>query len=361
MRVAVFHNFMDNIGGAEMVSLILARELDADIYTTGVDREKVEKMGFSADNVISIGSVPVNAPFRQQLALRRFRKLDLGGMYDFHIIAGDWAMSGAVKNKPNLWYVHSPIREIWDLYEYTRKNIVSWYGRGIFDAWVWYNRRLNRRYARHVGRMACNSRNTRERIRKYLGMDAAVIHPPVDTSNFHYRKSGDFWLSVNRLIAHKRIDMQMDAFRKMPDERLVIVGSYEKSRHFLEYERYLRSIKPDNVEIMCWVDSDELIGLYSECRGLIATAGDEDFGLTPVEAMASGKPVIAANEGGYKETVIDGVTGKLVDSIDAHKLVEAVKEVGSDVEKYKNVCLRQAAGFDTAIFIDRIKEAIRIA
>ena len=89
MKIAIFHNFLDNIGGAEMVSLILARELKADIYTTNIDKEKIKKMGFSNINIFSIGKVPLNAPFRQQSALLRFRFLNLKNKYDFFIISGD--------------------------------------------------------------------------------------------------------------------------------------------------------------------------------------------------------------------------------------------------------------------------------
>src|SRR5574344_1166340 len=116
MKIAIFHNYMDNIGGAEFVDLILARELGADIYTTNIDKEKIQKMGFKTDNIFSIGKIPINAPWRQEAAYWLFRKLDLGKKYDFYIIGGDWAMPGALHNKPNLWYVYSPKREIWDLY-----------------------------------------------------------------------------------------------------------------------------------------------------------------------------------------------------------------------------------------------------
>ena len=124
MKIAIFHNFMDNIGGAEKVALILARELKASIYSTNFNKQMISKMGFSDIPLISIGKIPLNPPFRQQAALFKFRKLNLGKKYDFYIIDGDWAMSGAVNHRPNLWYVHSPIREIWDLYKYTRQNTV---------------------------------------------------------------------------------------------------------------------------------------------------------------------------------------------------------------------------------------------
>lgn len=357
-KIAIFHNFMDNIGGAEIVCLILARELKADIYTTNINKDRIEKMGFSDIKLKSIGSVPLNAPFRHQLALWKFRRLNLGNRYDFYIIGGDWAVSGAVNNRPNLWYVHSPIREIWDLYEYVRENLVPWFARPFFDLWVNYNRYLNREYIKCVDKLVCNSRNTQRRVKKYLNRDAAVINPPTETSKFYYNKTGDYWLSVSRLIIHKRMDMQIKAFSKLPNERLIIVGSYEQSRHFQAYANYMKKIKSENVKILSWVDNNKLIDLYANCKGFITTAKDEDFGMTPVEAMASGKPVIASNEGGYKETVIDGVTGKLIDNINVDKLVEAVKEIGKNSQNYKDVCLKQAEKFDTKIFIEKIKRQI---
>jgi len=353
---------MDNIGGAEIVTLILARELNADVYTTNIDKEKIKKMGFSNINLISIGKIPINAPFKQQLALRKFRKLNLKDKYDFYIIDGDWAMSGCVNNHPNLWYVHSPIREIWDAYEYTRNNMVPLPLRYFFDIWVKYNRHLNKKYIEKVDNIICNSNNTKNRVKKFLNKEAIVINPPTDTSKFYYKKTGNYWLSVNRLLPPKRIDMQIKAFEKLPNEKLIIVGSYEQSRNFLKYTDYIKKIKPKNVEILSWVDNKKLIELYANCKGLIATAMDEDFGMSPVEAMASGKPVIACNEGGYKETIINGKTGSLIEDINEEKLVEAIKKMSKELEKnpkkYKSACQKQAKKFDTRVFIKKIKEEI---
>ncbi len=356
MKIAIFHNYMDNIGGAEMVGLTLAREFKAPIYTTNIDHEKIRKMGFSDAKLISIGKLPINAPFRQQMALWKFRRLNLKKKYDFYIIDGDWAMSGCFNNHPNMWYVHSPIREIWDAYKYTRNNMVPMPLRGIFDLWVKYNRHLNKKYIEKVDKLVCNSNNTKNRLKKFLNKEAKVINPPIETSRFHYKRNGDFWLSVNRLLPPKRVEMQINAFRKMKGEKLIIVGSYEQSRNFLKYTSYLKKIKPKNVEIRSWIDKEEIVELYANCKGFIATAMDEDFGITPVEAMASGKPVIAANEGGYKESVTDGVTGKLIDDINEEKLIKAVKEVGKNPEKYKKECLKRAKEFDTKVFIKKIKE-----
>lgn len=362
MKTAIFHNYMDNIGGAEIVTLTLARELGGDIFTTNINKDRIEKMGFKdvLPKIRSIGKVPINAPFRQQLALFWFSQLKLKNKYDFFIISGDWAVSGAKRNKPNLWYAHSPIREIWDMKEYTRNNNVPFLLRPIFDLWVFINRHLNIKYAGEVNKFVCNSKNTKNRLKKFLNKDAIVINPPIDAKKFFWRKHKNYWLSVNRLISHKRIDIQLSAFSKMPSENLVIVGSYESSRHFLEYANHCKKIKPKNVKIKSWVSDKELKELYAGCKGLICTAFDEDFGMTPSEAMASGKPVIAPNEGGYKETIANGKTGILIDNINSDNLVEAVKKINLDIKnnplKYKKACQTHAKNFDTKIFIQKIKQ-----
>jgi len=366
MKIAIFHNYLDNIGGAEIVTLILAKKLNADIYTTNISKEKIEKLGFATGNVFSIGKIPNNAPFKQEFAYWKFRFLNLKNKYDFYIIAGDWAMSGAKNNKPNIWYAHSPTREIWDLYKYTRNNIVNTklgiFSKYVFDLWVLIRRIINKYDVRNVQKIICNSQNVQNRIKKYLNKEAVVIYPPIETQKYKCNKTKNYWLSVNRLINHKRVEMQINAFKNLPEEKLIIVGSYEASEHFQEYANFCKKIAPKNVEIRSWVSDKELIDLYSYCKGFITTAQDEDFGMTVVEAMASGKPVIAPNEGGYKETIINKKTGILIDDIDEIKLSEAIlklsEQLKKEPEKYRVNCQNQAYNFDIDIFIEKIKKQI---
>jgi glycosyltransferase involved in cell wall biosynthesis len=363
MRIAIFHNFMDNIGGAEIVCLYLTREFNADLYTTNIDKEKIKKMGFEdiLPRIKSIGNVPKEAPFRQQLTFMKFRKLNLKGKYDFFIIGGDWAIPAAVNNKPNLEYFHSPLNEIWAFRDYTRNSLKPWM-KPIYQTWTSYVRILYKKYFKHVERRVCNSQNTLNRIKKYLNSNAKIIFPPVDVKRYPSKKSEDFWLSVNRLVNHKRVDIQLDAFKKIPEQKLIIVGSYEQSKSFLKEKKYLESILPKNVEVIHWAEDKTLIELYSKCKGFITTAKDEDFGMTAIEAMAAGKPVIAPNEGGYKESVIEGKTGFLIEDINEDNLAEAIKNVSGELEKnpdkYKNNCIKQAKKFNITNFINQIKEEI---
>lgn len=355
MKTAIIHPFMDNIGGAEKLVLTLAKGLDAQIITTNIDKANISKMGFK-QCIKSIGRVPKNAPLRHQKAVWLFSRYK--GNYDYYIIAGDWALSAAINNKPNLWYVHSPTRELWDLYKHTRKNLVAPALRYIYDAWVQYNRHLQRKHARHAGVVLCNSQNTKKRLVKYLNIQAKVVHPPVDTQIFKFQSTGDYWLSVNRMIPHKRVELQIEAFRKLPQERLVIVGSFEHARQFTKYRQKIYARLPPNVTLLNHLNEKELAKLYANCRGFITTSKDEDFGMTAIEAMSAGKAVIAPNEGGYKESIIHKRTGLLIQPKES-MIINAIKKVNQDPEQYRQPCQERAQAFCVQAFIDKVTDAMQ--
>jgi glycosyltransferase involved in cell wall biosynthesis len=201
-----------------------------------------------------------------------------------------------------------------------------------------------------------NSKNTLGRIRTCYEREADIIYPPVDTARFSCREYGDFWLSVNRLYPEKRIELQVESFRSLPDENLCIVGGYSEGDHAEDYAGRLTEDLPENVTILGEVSETRLLDLYSRCRGLVCTALDEDFGMTPLEAMAAGKPVVAVNEGGFRETITEE-TGMLV-LADTSSLIPALKAVSGDPSRYHDACLSRARKFDRTVFDEKIREMV---
>lgn len=354
MRIAIMHDYFDEIGGAEITLLTLARALKATIITTNIDKKKISELGYDDIEFISIRKVPSIKYIKQIVTKYRFFMCDNFSMFDFFIFGGFCSIFAAKKHKNNIWYCFSPERGLYDLrYRYFSKyNIPIQIIIGFFII-------LDKYFVRQVKTIIAVSKNIQLRIKKYYIRESEINCCPVLTEKFYFKDHKGYWLSVTRIDPLKRLELQLRAFARLPNERLIIVGGHSKENK--NYFSKLKETCPKNVEFTgSLYDTKKLAKIYSECKGFIATAKDEDFGMNVCEAMASGKPVIAPNEGGYKETVIDGVTGKLIDDIDEDKLVKIIKEIGKEFnknpEKYKKACLKQAEKFDTKIFIGKIKQ-----
>lgn len=355
MRIAIFHDYFGAIGGGERVVLMMAKVLDADIITT--DTDAVPQLRPEVP-VISLGPTLKYRGYKQVSAYRKFYRCDFSKDYDFFIFSGNWAHYAAHRHKPNMWYCHTPVRAFYDLYPVflSRLDILS---RQEFKIWSHFQRDLDQKSVQHIGTIVTNSQNTQNRIRHTYGREAEIIYPPVDISRFFNTGYGDFWLSVNRIYPEKRIELQAEAFRQMPEENLVIAGGYAPGDHAAGYFRKLRQRLPKNVTLLGEVPEEELLALYASCKGFICTAMDEDFGLTPLEAMASGKPVVAVDEGGYKETVTRD-TGMLVNA-SAEAIAGAVKIISRDPASYRPACIARAKEFDISIFNERIRSTVHTA
>lgn len=361
MKIAIFHDFYDSIGGGEKLIIEMARGLKADIITNNLNKESIKKMGCEDVRFINLGETVRIPPLKQAQATRRFSKVDFSKNYDFFILSGNWGPFAAKKHKPNLYYCNTPMRVFYDLYEFYI-NSFRWYGKLIFPFYVKYAKIKERKNMPHISKILANSVNIKKRIKKYWGVDSNVVHCAINTEKFYYGKNENYWLSVNRIYPAKRIELQLKAFENLPNDKLIIVGDIAKGDGSEGYKDKMKKIFPPNVEFLGKIHENKLIDLYANCRGFITTSINEDFGLTPIEAMASGKPVIAPNEGGYKETIINGKTGILIDNINVDKLVYAVKKIEEELDKnprkYKNNCIKQAKKFDTKVFIERIKKSI---
>jgi len=356
MRIAIFHDYIGAIGGGEKLVLTLARGIGADVITTDVDADSVSKMGFEDVNIISIGGTVKMPPLKQISASLRFAMCDYSKEYDFFIFSGNWAHFAARRHGPNLYYCHTPVRVFYDLYDVflAKQSFLTYIP---FKMWVKLHRKMYEHQMKHVYRIIANSINTQKRIKRYLKRTSMVVYPPIDTSKFRFEEYGNFWLSVNRQYPEKRVELQIEAFGRMPGEKLVIVGGYAGADHALPYAKHIRMNLPDNVELLGAVAEDELINLYAHCKGFITTSLDEDFGMTPIEAMASGKAVVAMNEGGCLETVINGSTGLLVDA-DVDEIVNAVECISRDPSVFKGKSVKQARKFDVDRFLNEMMKEI---
>src|SRR6266540_136540 len=351
MRVAVFYDYLQTVGGGERVALTLAKHLDADLITTAFDPQLPERAGFAGVRVISLGPILLRPPLKQIHSSWKFARAALDG-YDFHFLIGNFAHYASRRHHPNVYYCLTPIRSFYDQREAMLARLPA-PNRWVAGAWSASHSRFDREAARSCDDIIAISENVRGRIRRYYGRDARVIYPPVATSRFHFEEFGDFWLSVSRIYPEKRIELQLEVFRRLPNERLVIVGGYSPGDFA---ERYLARLKPPpNVTLVGEIPEARLTELYARCRGFLTTAVDEDFGITPVEAMASGKCVLATDEGGYRETVLNGRTGYLLPP-DPAAFAPKIHELDEPtLQAMKSDCEARAREFDEEIFIRKMR------
>lgn len=354
MSVAILHDHLRFIGGGERVALTLASALDADLYVTDLDPTLPERAGMPAVRALEIARVPRRAPMRQNAQARAFRTASIPD-HDMYIFSGNWAVFAAPRHRPNLWYCHTPVRVFYDLRNAFLASVPPM-RRWAARRWIERRRPEYETAVAGVDRIVANSRNVSDRIRRYLGHSSEIVYPPVDTSRYRFDRVGDFWMSVNRLSHEKGLDLQMAVFRRLPQERLVVVGAPQMG---VRMDRFIRSLNPPpNVEFLGEIDDRKLRDLYATCRGLVATSRDEDFGLGPVEAMASGKAVVAVDEGGYRESVVHGETGWLEPATADALAARISQPTPAVLATMRAACEARARQFDTRVFVDRIRDLV---
>lgn len=354
MRVGVFYDYLDAIGGGEKVALALARRFGADVFTTNLNGGVLGRLGASDVSIQDLGQLPRVAPLKQIRASLRFRRARFPG-YDAYVFIGNWAHYANVRHRPGILYCLTPVRAFYDQRRAMLRRLPAWQ-KPAFRAWTRLHARMDQRSVGRTRRLVAISETVRGRIRRYYGREAPVVYPPVQTARFRFRELGDFWLSANRLYPEKRLDLQFEVFRRLPHERLLVAGGWAEGDHSARYRRTLDP--PSNVQLLGEVPEAAMGDLFGRCRGFLATARDEDFGIAPVEAMAAGKVVLATREGGFRETVLDGKTGWLLDA-DAKAFATRIQVLKDDqLLAMRPACEDRARRFDEERFVRQMTEQL---
>lgn len=353
LKVAVVHDYLTQRGGAERVVLSMLKAFpSAPVHTSLYHPDGT----FPEFGQASIRTFPLD----RAGVLRRHHRLALPllatsfGRYhvDADVVicsSSGWAHGASVSGR-KIVYCYSPARWLYDGHTYLGQHhgLVSKVVAGIRPTLV----RWDKRAAASADRYLTLSSAVRDRIRAVYGLDAEVLHPPpaLDPSGPQTvveNVDPGFFLCVSRLLPYKNVDAIVAAFAQLPGERLIVVGAGPEGHR-------LQAMAGPNVTFLGSVPDGELRWLYGASQALVA-ASYEDYGLTPLEAAAFGKPSVVLCGGGFLETVVDGKTGVFFDGPQPDQIAQALKVATSTT--WASCELREHAhGFSEERFVRRLRE-----
>jgi glycosyltransferase involved in cell wall biosynthesis len=356
MKIALVHDHLMQDGGAERVLRVLQEVFpNAPTYTLLYDPKRVDPSFRKAD---------IRTSFLQDIPFGRARYQWLLPLmpaatesYDLSVfdvvISSSSAFAKGIITKPgttHICYCHTPTRYLWsDTHSYIQDLKANRLVKMFLPLLLNRLRIWDRMTADRVNHFVANSRTVAERIKKYYGRESEVLYPPVETEKFAVGTGdGGYYLAGGRLVSYKRIDLVIEAFNRL-GYPLKIFGD---GPLFDEYRRRSNS----NIEFVGRVDDAEKARLYADAIAYL-NPQEEDFGITAVEAMASGRPLIAYRKGGVVETMVEGVTGTFFDDQSWEDLAATV--IRFDASRFDPARIRaHAERFSTDAFKRRIAEIV---
>ena len=361
LRVAVIHDWLPLVGGAERVlEQILEIYPQADIYTLFdfVSRNDAPFLNGKTVTTSFLQKFPKAEKYYRNLlplfpyAIEQFdlRKYEL-------IVSSSSAVAKGVITSPDqlhVCYCHSPMRYAWDLQAHYLKHTGLSSGlRSTFIRYVLHKMRMwDVVSSNRVDAFVSNSAYIGDRIRKTYRRESTVINPPVNINRFQIEtRKEDFYFAASRQVPYKRIDLIVEAFKQCPDKRLIVIGDGPEHKK-------IRALAGPNVQILGYQPDAVMVDYMRRAKAFIFAA-QEDFGILPVEAQACGTPVIAYGRGGARETVIDKRTGLLFDEQTVPSLLGALERFERLQENFNSADIqRHAASFSEARFRQELKYLI---
>ncbi|MBU0580839.1 MAG: glycosyltransferase [Candidatus Margulisbacteria bacterium] len=353
MKIALVHDYLNQMGGAEKVVLEFHDIYgDAPLYTSIYDKQKMPAEFVKLD---------IRTSFMQKLPwVFKYFKLYLlvypFAFRSFNLSAFDVVLSSTTafakgvrkrKDAKHFCYCNTPARFIWMFEHYTQRErypaFLKALLRMITIPLCWWDLRA----ARDVDFFIANSKNVADRIKKIYKRDSVIIYPPVDTKKYLPIKDvKPYFLVVSRLNTYKRIDIVIEAFNELGISLKIIGDGPDRLN--------LEKLAKDNIEFLGRLGDKEIPQYFAGCQAFILP-GEEDFGITPLEAMSCGRPVLAYGKGGALETVVDGKTGVMFHEQSKEAIIHAVKKLaGLNLDGAQ--IRAQAEKFDVTVFRAKIKE-----
>jgi glycosyltransferase involved in cell wall biosynthesis len=381
MRVALVHDWLTGMrGGERCLEAFCELFPDATIFTLvhvpGTVSEPIES---SRIRVSPLNRVPgISRHYRMFLPLFPFmaERFNLRG-YDLVLSSSHCVAKGvrAPREALHVSYIYTPMRYVWDLYDdYFGPGQASVWRRGLMAMLRPRLQRWDARTAARVHHFVAISRHVADRVQRHYGREASVIYPPVDAARFHVRPgAGQFYLVVSAFAPYKRIDLAIQACNMLRRPLKIVGGGQD--------EKKLRALAGPTVEFLGPRSDEDVAALYADCRALLFP-GVEDFGITPLEAMASGRPVVAFAQGGALETILPletpagercGVagdrsrcgavesapTGVFFESQTAESLAAAIERFEANDARFEPEALRDhALRFDREVFKQRFSSFV---
>lgn len=364
MKIALVHDYIKEFGGAERVLRVLADMYpQAPIYTAFAKKGTVAYEKFKDREIRESWLAPILKIWKLHSPLRFltpwiWKSMDLSE-FDVVITSASWYITRGFKvgeNAKVICYCHTPPRFL-----YGYETSINWQKYWLVRVYAvivnHFLRIFDWESAQKVDKWVVNSENVQKRVKKFYGKESRVIYPPVEVERFveesEKHKKENYFLIVSRLVGAKGIEEAVVAAVELGFELKIVGGRAGMS----QVAERIKKQAGEKVKLLGRVSDEKLAELYVKAKGFMALAKQEDFGITPVEAMAAGTPVIAFKGGGFKETVVEGETGVFVEDASVETLKKAIgriEETDWDKEKLQ----KQARKFDRRRFEEKIRGVV---